>query len=215
MLVVDDDALVRSAVEAILSPNEDIEVIGLAASGPEAVELARVHRPDVVLMDIQMPGMDGIEATRAILSHVDTQVAAMTSIAAVDTVARMLEAGAYGYVLKESAPADLATAVRTVTRGDAFLSPRHTKQLVNRLAADGGLPERRRAEELVQTLTERERDVARLVATGASDDEIARELHLAPSTVKAHIQQARWKLGVRNRTLMAVVIDRAGLGPAL
>jgi len=215
VLVVDDDALVRSAVEAILSPNEDIEVIGLAASAPEAVELARVHRPDVVLMDIQMPGMDGIEATRAILSQVDTQVAAMTSIAAVDTVARMLEAGAYGYVLKESAPADLATAVRTVARGDAFLSPRHTKQLVNRLAVDGGLPERRRAEELVQTLTERERDVARLVATGASDDEIARELHLAPSTVKAHIQQARWKLGVRNRTLMAVVIDRAGLGPAL
>lgn len=215
VLVVDDDPLVRTAVEAILSPHGDIEVIGLAASGPEAIELARARRPDVVLMDIQMPDMDGIEATRLLLEHVDTQVAAMTSIAGAETVARMLEAGAYGYVLKESAPADLATAVLTVARGDAFLSPRHTKDLVTRLAVDSGAADRRRARALVDTLTERELAAARLVAAGASDDEIASALHLAPSTVKSHIQQARLKLGARNRTLMAVIVDRAGLGPAL
>ncbi|OCG73558.1 response regulator [Microbacterium sediminis] len=214
VLVVDDDFLARSAVEAILAPRPDIEVIGTASGGAEAIELARAHRPDVVLMDVQMPGMDGIETTRELLRHVDTQVAAMTSIAGADTVARMLEAGAYGYVLKETAPADLAHAVVTVARGDAFLSPLHTRQLIERLTVDSGAGERRHAAEVVETLTDRERDVARLVATGASDDEISRELHLAPSTVKSHIQQARLKLGARNRTQMAVIVDRAMRGPA-
>lgn len=215
VLVVDDDFLVRAAVKGILEPHPQIDVVGAAASGAEAVELARTSRPDVVLMDIQMAGMDGVEATRAVLAQVDTQVVAMTSIASADTVRRMLEAGAYGYILKDTAPEALAAAVLTVARGDAFLSPRHTRTLLERLASDSDRDARRAAAALFATLTERERDAARLVAAGSTDSEIALSMHVAVSTVKAHIQQARLKLGVRNRTQIAVMVERAGETPAV
>lgn len=213
MLIIDDDFLVRAAVEGILGPRADIEVVGSAGSGAEGIEVARVRRPDVVLMDIQMPGMDGIEATRALLGQVDTDVVAMTSIATPEAVQRMLAAGAYGYVLKDTAPEALAEAVLTVARGDAFLSPRHTRALVERIASDSGLEARRAAAQLLASLTERERDAARLVAAGATDSEIARSMHVALSTVKTYIQQARLKLGVRNRTQIGVIVERAGETP--
>jgi len=214
VLVVDDDFLVRAAITGILAPRPDIHVVGTAGSGPEAIELARTTRPDVVLMDIQMPGMDGIEATRALLAVIDTDVVAMTSLAAADTVQRMLDAGAYGYVLKDTAPEALAEAVLTVARGDAFLSPHHTRTLLERLGSDSGLDARRSAAELFGTLTDRERVVARLVAAGATDAEIARAVHVAASTVKSHIQQVRLKFGVRNRTQIAVMVERAGETPS-
>lgn len=214
VVIVDDDSLVRMAMKGILDPHPDIEVVGTATSGAEAVEVARATRPDVVLMDIQMPGMDGVEATRLILAQVHTDVVAMTSLATAETVQRMLEAGAYGYVLKDSAPEAFADAVLTVARGDAFLSPRHTRALLERVASDAGSDARRRAAELFGTLTDREADAARLVAAGATDHEIALAMHVAPSTVKAHIQQARMKLGARNRTQIAVIVERAGQTPS-
>lgn len=213
VLVVDDDFLVRAAVKGILDPRPDIEVVGAAGTGGEALELARRWRPDVVLMDIQMPGVDGIQATRALLAEIDTEVVAMTSLGSAETVQRMLDAGAYGYVLKDAAPDDLAEAVLTVARGDAFLSPRHTRSLLEGLASGSGHDARRRAAELFGALTDRERDAARLVAVGATDSEIAEAMHLALSTVKSHIQQARQKLGVRNRTQIAVMVERAGETP--
>jgi len=215
VIVVDDDFLVRAAVQGILAPRTDIEVVGTAEGGVEAIELARAKRPHVVLMDIQMPGMDGIEATRALLAQVETDVVAMTSIATADTVQRMLDAGAYGYVLKDTAPEALAEAVLTVARGDAFLSPRHTRALVERMASDSGLEARANAAQLFATLTDREREAARLVAAGEQDDEIAQAMHVALSTVKTYVQQARFKLGVRNRTQIGVIVERAGETPAL
>ncbi len=214
MLVVDDDFLVRTAIASILGPRPDIDVVGTAAGGAEAIELARSHRPDVVLMDIQMPEMDGVEATRAILEQVDTEVVAITSIGTPETVQRMLDAGAYGYILKDAAPAALAEAVLTVARGDAFLSPRHTRALVERLVAGAGSEARRAAADLFATLTDRERDAARLVAAGETDAEIAQALHVSLTTVKTHVQQARLKLGARNRTQIGVIVERAGETPA-
>ena len=214
VLIVDDDFLVRAAVEGILAPRPDIQVVGTAGSGAEVVHMARVKRPDVVLMDIQMPGMDGVEATRALLAQVDTDVVAMTSIATPEAVQRMLDAGAYGYLLKDTAPEALAEAVLTVARGDAFLSPRHTRVLLERLASDSGHEARQTAAQLFATLTDRERDAARHVAAGSTDNEIAQAMHVALSTVKTHIQQARLKLGVRNRTQIAVMVERAGETPA-
>lgn len=213
VLVVDDDFLVRAAVKGILEPRTDIEVVGTAESGGAAIELARSTRPDVVLMDIQMPGMDGIETTRELLAQVDTDVVAMTSIASAETVQRMLDAGAYGYLLKDTAPDALAEAVLTVARGDAFLSPRHTRALVERLASDSGLDAKKHAAAVFATLTDREREAARLVAAGATDSEIAQRLHVALSTVKTHIQQVRLKFGVRNRTQIGVMVERAGETP--
>ncbi len=214
VVVVDDDFLVRAAVMGILEPRGDIEVVGAAASGVEALEVARASRPDVVLMDIQMPGMDGVDTTRALLDQVDTDVIAMTSIGTAETVQQMLDAGAYGYLLKDAAPDALAEAILTVARGDAFLSPRHTRALVERLASDSGSEARRAAAIQFEALTERERGAARLVAAGATDAEIASAMHVALSTVKTHIQQARLKLGVRNRTQIGVMVERAGETPA-
>lgn len=214
VLVVDDDFLVRAAIAGILGPRTDIDVVGTAAGAVEAIALARSHRPDVVLMDIQMPEMDGVEATRAILAQVDTEVVAITSIGTPETVQRMLDAGAYGYILKDTAPDALAEAVLTVARGDAFLSPRHTRVLVERLVAGTGSDARQKAAELFQTLTEREREAARLVAAGETDAEIAQALHVSLTTVKTHVQQTRIKLGARNRTQIGVIVERAGETPS-
>lgn len=214
-MVVDDDFLVLTAVKSILGPHDDIEVIGLAENGSQAIELARRNHPDVVLMDVHMPEMDGVEATRALLEQVRTEVIAMTSIGTPEMVQRMLAAGAYGYVLKDAAPDELAKAILTVARGDAFLSPRHTRALLEQVASDSGQDAKAKALAAFETLTERERDTARMVSAGATDGEIAHAMHVALSTVKTHIQQVRFKLGARNRTQIAVIIERAGETPQL
>ncbi|HEU5222060.1 MAG TPA: response regulator transcription factor [Candidatus Lumbricidophila sp.] len=127
----------------------------------------------------------------------------------------MLDAGAYGYLLKDSAPSEFVAAVHVVARGDAFLSPSHTRGLIERLGAEAGREVRGEAATLFATLTDRERDAARLVAAGATDAEIAARMHVAPTTVKTHVQQARLKLGARNRTQIAVLVERAGETPRL
>lgn len=215
VLIVDDDALVRAAVTGILNSDASIDVVRAVSSGAEAVEFVRSSRPDVVLMDIQMPGMDGIDATKALLAIVDTQVIAMTSLTSHDTVQRMLGVGAYGYLLKDSAPTEFVEAVHMVARGDAFLSPGHTRGLIERLGSEADRSARDEAAELFATLTDRERDAARLIAIGATDAEIALRMHVAPTTVKTHVQQTRLKLGVRNRTQIAVLVERAGETPQL
>lgn len=214
VLIVDDDALVRQGLRGILDAAEDIEVIGEASSGAEAVELARRHRPDVVMMDVRMPGMPGDEATVLLHETVPSSaVIAITSFDSEDYVFRMLEAGALGFLLKDADPADFGKAVRSVTSGEGFVSPRSTAQLISRFAGGRDHAARREAQTRFAKLSARERDVAVLVSEGASNQEIAESLHLSLATVKTHLEQARITLGARNRALVCVAVERAGFGP--
>lgn len=216
VFIVDDDALVRQGLRGILDAADDIEVIGEASGGAEAVELARRHRPDVVLMDVRMPGMPGDEATRLLHEVVSTSaVIAITSFDSADYVFRMLEAGAVGFLLKDADPADFGKAVRAVMSGEGFVSPRSTAHLLSRFAGGGDHAARRDAQARFARLSPRERDVAVLVAEGASNPEIAEALHLSIATVKTHLEQARITLGARNRALVCVAVERAGFGPGL
>lgn len=213
MLIVDDDGMARAGLRGILETAHDIEVVAEAADGPTAVELARAHRPGIVLMDVRMPGMSGAEATTAVLAQIDTRVVAITSFDTEDYVFRMIEAGASGFLLKDTPPLDIIQAVRTVAEGDSVISPRSTAHLVRRFAAGSGGAAKREAAERFSTLSAREREIAVLVAGGASNNEIAEALHLSVATVKTHLEQARIKLGARNRALVCVLVERAGFGP--
>jgi DNA-binding NarL/FixJ family response regulator len=214
VLIVDDDALVRQGLRVILSAADDIEVVGEAAGGAEAVEFARRHRPDIVMMDVRMPGMPGDEATVLLHQLVpNVRVIAITSFDSQDYVFRMLEAGALGFLLKDADPGDFARAVRSVAGGEGFVSPRSTVHLLSRFAAGGEHAVRRSAQERFSRLSSRERDVVVLVAEGASNQEIAETLHLSVATVKTHLEQARVTLGARNRALVCVAVERAGFGP--
>ncbi|UWF77541.1 MULTISPECIES: response regulator transcription factor [Microbacterium] len=214
ILIVDDDALVRQALRGILSAAPDLEVIGEASGGGEAIEIARRHRPDVVLMDVRMPGMPGDEATTALREQLpDTRVIAITSFDSGDYVMRMLEAGAQGFLLKDAEPADFIRAAHAVMKGDGFVSPRSTAHLIARFAAEGDEAARRIARERFGALSPREKDVAVLAAEGASNQEIADRLHLSVATVKTHLEAARIALGARNRVLLCIAVERAGFGP--
>ncbi|MBY0690149.1 response regulator transcription factor [Microbacterium marinilacus] len=205
--------MARAGLRGILETASDIEVVAEAGDGAGAVEAARAHRPDIVLMDVRMPGMSGAEATSALLAHVDARVIAITSFDSEDYVFRMIESGASGFLLKDTAPLDIIQAVRTVAAGDSVVSPRSTAHLVRRFAATSGDAARRHAAERFATLTARERDVAVHVAGGATNDEIAAAMHLSVATVKTHLDQVRIKLGARNRALVCVLVERAGFGP--
>lgn len=214
VLLVDDDALVRQGLRGILATVADIDVIGDVAGGAEAVEFARRHRPDVVMMDVRMPGMPGDEATLLLREMVpDTAVIAITSFDAEEYVFRMLEAGAVGFLLKDAEPIDFVRAVRSVAKGEGFVSPRSTVHLISRFAGGRDHAARREAQGRFARLSVRERDVAVLVAEGASNQEIAESLHLSVATVKTHLEQARITLGARNRALVCVAVERAGFGP--
>lgn len=216
VLVVDDDALVRQSLRAILGAAADIEVIGDLSNGVDAIAFARERRPDVVLMDVRMPGMPGPESTAALLAEVPgAKVIAITSFDSEDYVFRMLEAGASGFLLKDSATAHFADAVRSVHSGEGFVSPRSTVHLIARFAGGRDHAMHREAQQRFATLTPRERDIAVLVAEGASNNEIALALHLSVATVKTHLEQARLKLGARNRALMCIAVERAGFGPGM
>lgn len=216
VLVVDDDALVRQSLRSILGAAAGIEVIGDVSNGADAVAFARERRPDVVLMDVRMPGLPGPESTAALLAEVpSTRVIAITSFDSEDYVFRMLEAGASGFLLKDSATAHFAEAVRSVHAGEGFVSPRSTVHLIARFAGGRDHAVRREAQARFQTLTRREQDIAVLVAEGASNSEIADALHLSVATVKTHLEQARQKLGARNRALMCIAVERAGFGPGM
>jgi DNA-binding NarL/FixJ family response regulator len=211
VLLVDDEALVRAGLRMILESDPAITVVGEADDGAGAVDAVRRSRPDVVLMDIRMPGQDGLRATAAVRSLPSApQVIVLTTFDADDAVIRALEAGAGGFLLKDTPPQDLIRAVQLVAGGDAMLSPGVTRQLIGRLT-DGRAGRRHETISRIDTLTTRERDVLVEVGHGRSNAEIAGRLHLSEATVKSHVSHLFDKLGVGNRVQVAIVAFRAGL----
>ncbi|MFC9503548.1 response regulator [Streptomyces sp. NPDC057002] len=211
VLVVDDEALVRAGLRMILEPADDIEVVAEACDGSEAVTAVARHRPDVVLMDVRMPGMDGLTALKELRRAPNPpRVIMLTTFDLDDYVHTALRSGAAGFLLKDTSPRDLAAAVRTVAEGSAMLTPRITKRLIDTFAglesADVAL-----ARERLSVLTEREDDVVRAVARGLSNAEIGRELAMSEGTVKAHVSRALAKLGLSNRVQVALLVRDAGL----
>ena len=211
VLVVDDDALVRSGLTMILGGAPDMEVVAEAGDGREGITAAREHRPDVVLMDIRMPRMDGLEATE----HLGTwesppRVIVLTTFDADDSVARALGAGASGFLLKDTQPAAIIEAIRRVADGEPMLSPSVTARLIAQLRSSA--PDRSRlARARLARLTEREREVAVTVGEGLSNAEIAARLHLSVPTVKAHVGRLFAKLEVDNRVQIAICVHDAAL----
>jgi DNA-binding NarL/FixJ family response regulator len=212
VLVVDDDALVRSGLVMILGGAPDIEVVGQAVDGRDGVTAAREHRPDVVLMDIRMPRMNGLDATEHIGSwEHPPKIIVLTTFDADDFVVRALGAGASGFLLKDTAPAAIIDAIRRVADGDPMLSPSVTARLIAQLTAGAGPDRARGARERLDRLTEREREVALAVGAGLSNAEVAGRLHLSVPTVKAHIGRLFAKLEVDNRVQIAICVHDAGL----
>jgi DNA-binding NarL/FixJ family response regulator len=212
VLLADDQALVRAGFRVLLDTAADIEVVGEAANGDEAVGMVQEMRPDVVLMDIRMPGLDGLEATRRIVANKElagVRVLILTTFEVDEYVFEALRSGASGFVVKDIEPSELLQAVRVVARGDALLSPTVTRRLIAEFA---GRPEQRRiAASDLKVLTEREREVMALVAAGRSNDEIAAELFVSPATAKTHVSRAMSKLGARDRAQLVVLAYETGL----
>ncbi|MCF6468623.1 response regulator transcription factor [Nonomuraea sp. MG754425] len=211
LLLADDQTLVRAGFRSILSDEDDFEVVAEAANGVQAVAGAREHRPDVVLMDIRMPELDGLEATRRIAGDPaldGVKVIILTTFDLDDYVYAALRAGAGGFLVKDTEPAELIHAVRVVARGDALISPSVTRRLISEFAGRVKRPEP--GPEL-NALTEREREVMALVAGGLSNDEIAARLVLSPATSKTHVSRIMTKLGVRDRAQLVVIAYEAGM----
>lgn len=207
VLLADDQDLVRAGFRVILGMEDDIEVAGEAGDGLAAVDLAVRLRPDVVLMDVQMPGIDGLEATRRVLAAVETRVVILTTFDREDYLFEALRVGASGFLLKNASPEDLVDAVRVVARGDALLSPEVTRRVIERFAAGGpSVPSHRPSE-----LTDREFEVLVQLARGASNSEIAAELYLGEATVKTHVSRVLAKLGLRDRTHAVVFAYERGI----
>jgi DNA-binding NarL/FixJ family response regulator len=210
VLLVDDDALVRAGLRMILSSSEEVEVVGEAADGAAAIAAAQAHRPDVVLMDIRMPGMDGIAATSALRRLENPpHVIVLTTFQADEHVMSALRAGADGFLLKDTAPTEIVQAVRLVAAGEAMLSPSVTRTLLAHLGNDEMAERRRVAAQRLMSLTDRERDVATAVGSGASNAEIAASLFMSEATVKAHISRLLTKLEVTNRVHIAILVHDA------
>jgi len=214
VLVVDDEPLIRSGFRFVLGGHAAIDVIGEAADGAAAISFVREHRPDVVLMDVRMPGIGGPEATAAVVAQSQSRVLAMTSIDSEDQLLRMLSAGASGYLLKDESPDRIIDAVLRTAAGDTVVSGRSTAQLVRRAVASEGDRLRHAAAARIAALTTRERDVAMGVARGQTNQEIGVCLHISAGTVKTHLEQVFLKLGVRSRVQVGMILERAGLGPA-
>jgi DNA-binding NarL/FixJ family response regulator len=212
VLLADDQALIRAGFRVLLEAADGLEVVGEAADGAQAVELGRSERADVILMDIRMPGVDGLEATRRIAADDDlagVKVIILTTFESDEYVYQAIRAGASGFLVKDAEPAELIQAVRVVARGDALLSPGVTRRLITDLAR---APERRPAAgPLLQELTAREREVLTLVAAGLSNDEIAARLYLSPLTSKTHVSRIMTKLGARDRAQLVVAAYESGL----
>ncbi|MCX5284153.1 response regulator transcription factor [Streptomyces sp. NBC_00198] len=214
VLLADDHALLRDTFRILINSADDLEVVGEASDGSEAVTLARALRPDVVIMDIRMPGTDGLAATTAICADPalsDVRILILTTFETDEYVARALRAGASGFLGKDVTADALLDAIRTVADGDALLSPAATKMLVSRFlvapepVADTGLPEQ------LSSLTAREREVMIMAARGMSNTDIADELHLSPLTVRTHVQRAMTKLHARDRAQLVVAAYQSGL----
>jgi DNA-binding NarL/FixJ family response regulator len=213
VLLADDQTLIRRGFRVLVDSAPDLEVVGEAANGREAVELARSCRADVILMDIRMPELDGLAATREIMADdglAGVRVLILTTFEIDEYVFEALRAGASGFLGKSVEPAELIDAIRTVASGDALLSPKAVKGLIDRFLAQPEL-DQAAAPAVLAALTEREREVVGLVATGLSNDEIAERLVVAPMTAKTHVNRAMMKLGARDRAQLVVIAYQSGL----
>jgi DNA-binding NarL/FixJ family response regulator len=211
VLLADDQALVRAGFGALLDAQADIEVVGEASDGAEAVEQAARLRPDVVLMDIRMPRLDGLEGTRAIVADprlAATRIIIVTTFDADDYVFEAIRSGASGFLVKDTEPVELIRAVRVVAGGEALLSPSVTRRLIAQFATSARTP--RPGAEL-GLLTDREKEVAALVAGGLSNEQIAERLFVSPLTAKTHVSRAMTKLGARDRAQLVVFAYESGL----
>ncbi|QGQ18514.1 response regulator [Cellulomonas sp. JZ18] len=209
--LVDDQAVVRAGFRVLLEDAGDLEVVGEASSGPEAVAMVRRTRPDVVCMDVRMPGGDGLAATRQIVAERDGDLPAVLVVTTFDLddyVFGALEAGASGFVLKDTDPADLAEAIRRLARGEGMVDQTVTRRVIAEFARRRPAPDPSEADGL---LTPRERDIVRLLAEGMSNAEIAAALFVEPSTVKSHLGRAMTKLGTRDRLQTVVWAYRTGV----
>ena len=211
VLLADDQPLIRGGFRALLDAEDDIEVVGEAADGREAVALAAEHLPDVALMDVQMPILDGIEATRRIAAEprlAGVHVVILTNYGFDEHVFNALRAGASGFLVKDIEPVDLLHAVRVAARGDALLAPAITRRLISEYVSR---PPDRQVADALEELTNREREVVALVARGLSNDEIATTLIMSPLTAKTHVSRAMTKLDVRDRAQLVVLAYESGL----
>jgi DNA-binding NarL/FixJ family response regulator len=211
VVLADDQALVRAGFRALLDAQDDIEVVGEAADGEEAIRLALEHRPDVVLMDIRMPGTDGLAATRRIAEHPrlgDVRVVILTTFDLDEHVFEAIRFGANGFLVKDTEPAELLRAIRAVVVGDALLSPSVTRRLIEEFAIRAKDPGQVPG---LKGLTEREREVMALVGLGLSNDEIAERLIMSAATARTHVSRAMVKLGARDRAQLVVYAYEAGL----
>jgi DNA-binding NarL/FixJ family response regulator len=212
VLLADDQTLVRAGFRVLLERGHDIEVVGEVADGAEAIEAVRRLRPDVVLMDIRMPVLDGLEATRRIVADerlAGVRVVMLTTYELDEYVFEALRIGASGFLLKDVDPADLRQAVRVAASGDALLSPSVTRRLIDEFVAK--VARRRTDPQRLSLLTDREREVMALVGGGLSNDEIARRLFMSPATAKTHVSRAMAKLGARDRAQLVVLAYETGL----
>ncbi|MGN9843899.1 response regulator [Nonomuraea sp. H19] len=214
VVLADDQALIRAGFRALIESADDLEVVGEAGNGQEAVDLVRGTRADVVLMDIRMPGTDGLEATRQITaddSLAGVRVLILTTFEMDENVLRALRAGASGFLNKGVDPGALLDAIRTVAAGEALLSPGATRTLITRFLNEPEPPAERSARPALEVLTDREREVLGLVAVGLSNDEIAARLYVSPLTAKTHVNRAMTKLGVRDRAQLVIIAYETGL----
>jgi len=218
VLVADDQALVRGSFRLLVSTAPDLTPVGEAATGIEAIELARREKPDVVLMDVRMPGLDGIEATRQITADPETsgvRVLILTTFDLDEYVFAALRAGASGYLIKDTPPADLLAAIRVIASGEALLAPRVTRRLIAEFTSrpDPGPASAAamRAVAALAEVTDREREVLTLIGLGLSNTEIAERLHVSMSTAKTHVGRLLMKLGARDRAQLVIAAYDAGL----
>jgi DNA-binding NarL/FixJ family response regulator len=210
VLIVDDDALVRAGLTMLLAGAGDIEIVGEAADGSQVEHAVAERQPDVVLMDIRMPGMDGLAATEILRGHDrPPEIIILTTFDADDHVLRALRAGASGFLLKDTQPADLLTAIRVVSAGDALLAPAITRRLIEEFTRH---PEpQQRPAAAMDEITEREREVLTLIGLGLSNTEIASHLHVSLSTAKTHVGHLLTKLGARDRAQLVIAAYNTGL----
>jgi DNA-binding NarL/FixJ family response regulator len=212
VLIVDDDALVRAGLSMMLAGSDDVLVVGEAADGSQVAAAVDDFAPDVVLMDIRMPEVDGLAATEALRARADApQIIVLTTFDADDQVLRALRAGAAGFLLKDTPPPEILRAIRLVAAGEAMLSPGVTRRLISHVADDGLAGRRSRANELLERLTDREREVAVAIGEGKSNADIAAELYMSVATVKAHVSRLLAKLELDNRVQIALLAHDAGV----
>ncbi|MGP4016287.1 response regulator [Saccharopolyspora sp. 5N708] len=212
VLIVDDQDLVRIGLRTLIDNEDDLTCVGEAADGLAALAAAREHRPDVILMDVRMAGVDGLEATRRITADPDlpdTKVIVLTTFEVDEYVFTALRGGASGFLLKDTKPVDLLRAIRLVAGGEALLAPSATRQLVREFVSMA--PRSRRPHPQLHALTEREREVLGLVAEGLNNEEIAQRLVVSPATARTHVSRAMTKLGARDRAQLVVFAYQSGL----